>query len=179
MFSDRLEVHSPGVLYGHLGVEDLGFAQPETRNQSLVAAMEYMGYTENRCSGIPRIRRLMTDAGLSDPVFESQRGQFTARLYNNVHHDSAAELSVTASTHGNVAASDLLAFCDVPRSRSEIAQHLGLRSQSYAMRRYITPLVELGQLQLSSPDKPRSSLQRYTAVARTTVQPRLPQESER
>ena len=48
LYSDRMEVHNPGGLYGRLTVDQLGKMQPDTRNPFLVTAMEAMGQTENR-----------------------------------------------------------------------------------------------------------------------------------
>ena len=45
MFSDRMEVHSPGGLYGRLTLDQLGKVQPDTRNPFLVTAMEALGQT--------------------------------------------------------------------------------------------------------------------------------------
>ena len=56
MYSDRMEITNPGGLYGRLTVDQLGQAQPDTRNPVLVTAMETLGKTENRYSGIPTIR---------------------------------------------------------------------------------------------------------------------------
>src|SRR5699024_1079404 len=59
MYTDRLEIINPGGLYGRLTVDRLGQAQPDTRNPALVTAMETLGKTENRYSGIPTIRCAM------------------------------------------------------------------------------------------------------------------------
>lgn len=58
----------------------------------------------------------------------------------------------------------LLAFCRQPRSRAEIIAYLGIPSAQYALRHYLDPLVEIGAIQLSLPDKPRSSKQTYYMV---------------
>lgn len=50
MFDNRLEIHSPGGLYGTLTVEQLGTTQPDTRNPALVTMMETVNLTENRYS---------------------------------------------------------------------------------------------------------------------------------
>ncbi len=39
-FSDRLEIHSPGNLYGRMTVEDLGSARPDLRNPTLATMPE-------------------------------------------------------------------------------------------------------------------------------------------
>ena len=82
IYTDRLEISNPGGLYGRLTLDELGRAQPDTRNPVLVTAMESMGQTENRYSGIPRIRRSMAELSLPEPVFADSRGAFFVTLYH-------------------------------------------------------------------------------------------------
>lgn len=76
LFEDRLEVRSPGGLYGRLRVDQLGKVQPDTRNPVLAVAMEALGETENRYSGIPTMRRELKQAGMQPPEFRNERGTF-------------------------------------------------------------------------------------------------------
>ena len=55
----------------------------------------------------------------------------------------------------------LLVYCETPRSREELAQFLQLRSVSYAIAHYITPLLQNGMLRMTIPDKPRSRKQQF------------------
>lgn len=157
LFSDRLVVTSPGGLYGRLTVDTLGKVQPDTRNPVIATAMETLRETENRYSGIPTVRRLMREAGLPEPEFENVRGEFRVTLRSGQAAPVAAEEPEADATRA-----ELVAFCGVPRSRREIAEHLGIQ-QPYAMRKYVTPLVESGVLHLDKPDAPRSRNQRYYA----------------
>ena len=76
VFEDRLEIRSPGGLYGRLRVDQLGKVQPDTRNPVLAVAMEALGETENRYSGIPTMRRELKQAGMQPPEFRNERGTF-------------------------------------------------------------------------------------------------------
>lgn len=76
VFEDRLEVRSPGGLYGRLRIDQLGKVQPDTRNPVLAVAMEALGETENRYSGIPTMRRELKQAGMQPPEFRNERGTF-------------------------------------------------------------------------------------------------------
>ena len=76
VYEDRLEVRSPGGLYGRLRVDQLGKVQPDTRNPVLAVAMEALGETENRYSGIPTMRRELKQAGMQPPEFRNERGTF-------------------------------------------------------------------------------------------------------
>lgn len=158
-FSDRLEIHSPGTLYGRMTVEDLGKARPDLRNPVLAAMAEFMLKTENRYSGIPTIRREMKAAGLPPPVFRNGRNEFVVVLYNTVQEEPSAPEG-RESVHSE---SDLLGFCSVPRSRQEIAGFLGLKTSFYITRKYLQPLIDSGKLVMTIPDKPRSRNQKYVA----------------
>ena len=72
-FSDRLEIHSPGSLYGRISVEDLGFAHPDARNPVLAVMTESLTDAEHRYSGIPTMRRAMQEAGLPAPYSSTDR----------------------------------------------------------------------------------------------------------
>lgn len=154
LFSDRMEVRNPGGLYGRLRIDQLGKAQPDTRNPALATALEVMRITENRYSGIPTIRREMQAAGLPEPVFEDDRGSFSVRLYRQPEHPIAKDLLTS-----------LLSFCRTPRTRAELAEFLGMKSVNYAIKTYVMPLVESGHIALSLPMTPSSSKQRFTTVS--------------
>lgn len=151
-FSDRLEIHSPGSLYGRMTVEQLGHARPDLRNPALAVMTEVLVGAENRYSGIPTIRREMAAHNLPEPVFENRRNEFVVTLYNQVQE-------VPADPAGTI-----LDFCREPRSRKEIAAFLGLKTASYATERYIRPLLEEGKLEMTIPDKPKSTRQKYKTV---------------
>ncbi|MBO5034597.1 MAG: putative DNA binding domain-containing protein [Oscillospiraceae bacterium] len=161
LFEDRLEVRSPGGLYGRLRIDQLGKVQPDTRNPVLAVAMEVLGETENRYSGIPTMRRELVRAGMPEPEFQDERGTFVVcfRQETETSKIDSAALEYTAEEK-------LLHFCAVPRSRQEIAKFLNIKSVAYAVTTYVTPLVEKGLLTLSLPDRPRSPKQRYTAAGK-------------
>lgn len=154
MYSDRVEVKNPGGLYGRLRIDQLGKTQPDTRNPVLAIAMETMHITENRYSGIPTIRLEMKNAGLPAPKFEDIRGNFTVTLYN-----SATEIDEADKEQS------ILEFCSVPRSRIEIANFLGISSTSYAISKYIKPLMEIGNIDIENKQRPNSLNQKYYTVA--------------
>lgn len=168
MFADRLEIRSPGGLYGRMTLDQLGKAQPDTRNPFLVTMMETLGQTENRYSGIPRIRYAMAEAGLPEPIFEDRRGEFSVCLRNTRAAQSVEE-GVAVEQVPISGPKDILAFCVTPRSRKEIADFLGIASTQYAIKRYIEPMVQSGAIRLSVPDHPRSPKQRYTTAVQQQI----------
>jgi ATP-dependent DNA helicase RecG len=56
---------------------------------------------------------------------------------------------------------DLLEFLRIPRTRREITKFLGLKSQAYAMRRYVTPLIQEGVVVITDSETPKARGQQY------------------
>lgn len=178
-FKDRLEIHSPGNLYGRMTVEQLGVARPDLRNPALAVMAESLTGAENRYSGIPTIRKEMADAGLPEPVFENRRNEFVVVLYNAmVSYRSIAkkplvlrESALYAVSSGDIeempeykGIQDLLEFCAQPRTKIEIAEYMGVKTLYYIMKKYVNPLLQSGKLAMTLPEKPQSKLQRYYTV---------------
>ena len=55
----------------------------------------------------------------------------------------------------------LLQYCEDARSRIEMQEFCGIKSQDYFRRNILLPLLESGRLKRTIPDKPNSSKQRY------------------
>lgn len=154
IFPNKIVVTNPGGLYGRLSLDQLGQMQADTRNPVLATALETLKITENRYSGIPTIRREMSEYGLPMPQFEEKRGSFVVTLFGERKERAKSIIDKNA----------ILAFCATPRTRQEIADFLGVKSVPYAMKTYIVPLIKTGEISLSNPSRPKSPEQRYTAV---------------
>ena len=59
---------------------------------------------------------------------------------------------------------DIVNFCSVPRTTAEIMERLGLSNQTKNRERYITSLVAAGYLQMTNPENPTASNQKYKKV---------------
>lgn len=153
MFEDRIEIRNPGGIYGRIKIDQLGKAQPDTRNPVLASELEVLKVTENRYSGIPTIRRTMEEYNLREPEFSEERGSFVVRLYK-YEVDTKNDVDVEDNN-------DLILFCRTPRTRKEICDYLGLNSVTYAIQTHVMPLVEAGKIKMSIPDKPKSPKQLY------------------
>lgn len=159
-FTDRLEIHSPGTLYGRMSVEQLGIARPDLRNPALAVMAETLTSAENRYSGIPTMRRAMDEYGLPAPKFENRRQEFVVTFYNGSEPQQPTPPPVSAPGGTN----GLLEFCRTPRSRQEIADYFGTKTVFYVMKRYVEPLLQSGQLAMTVPEEPTSRNQRYVTV---------------
>lgn len=79
MFSDRLEVYSPGRLPGHVTLENL-LDERYSRNEAIVAVLSDYGYIERLGYGIDRMVSAMRDLGLPDPEFVETAAGFQVTL---------------------------------------------------------------------------------------------------
>lgn len=152
MYKDRIEICNPGGLYGRLSLDTLGKVHPDTRNPALARALETLGITENRYSGIPTIQRELRQAGLKEAVFFDSRNEFKVIFYNEENPMFNVELKESDM---------ILEFCREPRSRREIADMLGISTIYYVTQNYINPLIESGKLQMTRPQTPKSKKQKF------------------
>ena len=156
VFKDRIEVENPGGLYGRMTINELGKTIADTRNPFIAKAMEIIGETENRFSGIPIIRRQMSEFRLPASVFESRRRSFKVTMFNGQE--------TSESKNDNSLSRQILDYCSVWRTRADLKEHFGQLTSSYLMSYFVNPLVAQGKIALRFPEKPRSKKQEYRAV---------------
>ena len=60
----------------------------------------------------------------------------------------------------------VIQFCSIPRTAKEIMDHIGYYNNSKNMSTYVRPLLEMGYLEMTEPDKPKSKNQKYWKVRR-------------
>ena len=82
-FTNRVEIHSPGSLYGRMSIEQLGIAKPDLRNPALAVMAETLTAAEHRYSGIPTMRNAMK--GYVHRTNNGKRiSQYTCSQYSKV-----------------------------------------------------------------------------------------------
>jgi ATP-dependent DNA helicase RecG len=88
-YANRLEIRNPG--FSLKSPEHLGEPGSEPRNPRMAAVLHETRFAETKGSGIRVMRETMEQAGLTPPLFESDRGndQFVARYF--FHHFLGAD----------------------------------------------------------------------------------------
>lgn len=126
------------------------------------------------------MRDITVAAGLPPPEFECQQGEVlvrfrpatgrmigppTPQVVPQVGTKSApCRHQVTPQVTPQVAAILKAAF-EGPRLREELQKAVGLRDREHFRKGYLEPLLTVGWLERTIPDKPRSSRQRYRTTA--------------
>ena len=84
--------------------------------------------------------------------------QSNTNLDTQLRHSDTKKVSLSNKQR------DIVNFCSVPRTTAEIMERLGLSNQTKNRERYITSLVAAGYLQMTNPDNPTASNQKYKKV---------------
>jgi ATP-dependent DNA helicase RecG len=71
-YSDRIELQSPGGLYGQVTAANFGQGVTDYRNPSLAEAMHHLGFAQSFGMGIPLARRQLEQNGNPPPRFDFQ-----------------------------------------------------------------------------------------------------------
>jgi ATP-dependent DNA helicase RecG len=146
IFSDRLEVHSPGGLPGPVTLENLLEAR-FSRNAVIAQVLSDLGFVERLGYGLNRVVTVMKQAHLPPPRFEEVGGSFRATLF-------AAEPSAPPP---DLARYDGLNFnLRQERALGYLAQHSRITNRDYqelcpevsaeTLRRDLAALVKQGVL---------------------------------
>lgn len=59
---------------------------------------------------------------------------------------------------------NIIQFCSIPRSAREILEHIGYSYHPTHIAKFIKPLLKLGFIEMTEPDKPNSKNQKYRKV---------------
>ena len=81
IFDDRIEVLSPGMLYGGLDIETAKSGKSTCRNEAIAEAFHYMHIVEAWGTGIPRILSRCREYGLAEPEFEEIGDGFRVTIF--------------------------------------------------------------------------------------------------
>ena len=100
------------------------------------------------------------DTGLrhSDTDSDTRLRHSNTNLDTQLRHSDTKKVSLSNKQR------DIVNFCSVPRTTAEIMERLGLSNQTKNRERYITSLVAAGYLQMTNPDNPTASNQKYKKV---------------
>lgn len=179
MFDDRVEITSPGGMFGGGSIQeyDIYSMRSMRRNPIIADLFHRMKYMERRGSGL---RKIVTETeklpGYSEkykPEFFSSAIDFRVVL-KNVNYDLVGGThqvsyqvthQVTPQNSKTSKVSDqILNFCIEPQSKKDIALFCGFKDLRNFTLKYLNPLLKSGQLEMTIPDKPKSQNQKYVTI---------------
>jgi ATP-dependent DNA helicase RecG len=168
IFDDRILFTNPGRLYGQLCLADLERDDyvSSLRNRLLAEAFYLTGDIERYGTGFVRIRDFLEDYP-EVTLFVEERGDFfKAELRINDLSSPQVTGQVTGQVTEQVTeqvsdnVNKLLVAC-FGELRSELQKKLTLKHRDSFNENYLKPALESGFIEMTIPDKPRSSKQKY------------------
>lgn len=129
------------------------------RNRRIGEMLKELELTEGRGTGISKIIGAMRENGSPPPIFEFDEEDHRYFLVTLPIHPKAASGVATPEVTPEVAR--LLGVLHGERSRAELQLALALRDPDHVRELYVKPALAAGLIEMTLPDKPRSSKQRY------------------
>lgn len=177
IYTDRIEVVSPGGLPKGMSLADLG--RKSIRRNSLIADLLHrIDFIEKAGTGIKRIRDEARDGGYPEPMWEANgfttaifRPGVEVRASTEAQAERAEVRQVTPQVPDKYPTSTrqvIMALAGSAESLSRVAlqKAAGLRDREHFVDKYLNPLVVAGLIEMTIPDKPRSSRQLYRLTAK-------------
>jgi len=177
IYTDRVEVISPGGLPKGMSLADLG--RKSIRRNALIADLLHrIDFIEKAGTGIRRIRDDVREQGCPEPEFETN-GFFTVifrpnpdvRAQVGAHdvplppdRDQVTEHVTEQVTEQVRRILDCL--IDEPLGARDAMRMLGLRHRPTFLYDYMQPALNAGLVEMTQPESPRSPTQKYRLTAK-------------
>ena len=151
------------------------------RNRRIGEFLKELELTEGRSTGVPKILKAMAANGSPPPMFETDddRAAYVIRLpvhpLAEVAAPDAQEVTTEVATEVTTEVGRVIAALQAEMSRQALQQALGLANAEHFRKAYLLPALASGFVEMTLPDAPRSSKQRYrlTAAGRRLRQHRV------
>ena len=189
IFDNRIEIHSPGLLPEGVNMDNILHGASVPRNKLLFNhGINLLPYT-GAGSGITRALKFtpdikfVNDETLNEFVVTIERKGVDDRVNDRDDRDKTLENRDINKTcqqdndrddrvkHAGVSykaldgtQKNIIQFCSIPRSAREILEHIGYSYHPTHIAKFIKPLLELGFIEMTEPDKPNSKNQKYRKV---------------
>lgn len=132
---------------------NIKFVNDEALNEFVVTIERKNVEANDRDNGIEDRDKVLTNNNLKTE--ELSKTNREDRDNDRVKHDVAPYKTL------NGVQKDIIQFCSIPRSARDILDHIGYAYNSTNIANHIKPLLHLGFLEMTEPDKPNSKNQKY------------------
>jgi len=176
-FDDRIEIENPGILLPGMTIEDMHRGVSKIRNHVIARIFRELNLIEQWGSGIPRILREAEKLGLPDLQMEEigMRVRVTVPLAEQINIQSTSpEVKAQVGTKSGPSRDqvNILRNCLDEKPIVDLMALRGRTNRTKFRDQVLKPLIDNGLIEMTIPDKPRSSKQRYriTALGKDVLQ---------
>ena len=151
IYPDRLEISNTGRFPEGVTLAKLQKGTLSVlRNPDIAHVLYLRGYMEKIGRGSILIQRACTERGLPLPQWSEDDRGVTLTFF-------ATEVTTEVTTE----VMQIIGVLGGEMSRRELQDVLGLRNAEHFRKAYLQPAIREGLVEMTTPDKPRSSRQRY------------------
>ena len=166
LFVDRLEVWNPGALPSGMTMKSLRTAHSSVPHNPLISEpLFWARYIERAGTGTLDMIALCRKAGIPEPQFEQRGGQFvlTIRRKNVTRQRAQAQVEAQVGTKLGLSRDQvkILHKCKQESKINELMKIVSRTNRTKFRDQVLTTLMKAGLLEMTFPDKPRSSKQKY------------------
>ena len=175
LFADRLEIWNPGELPPQLTVDNLRRPHASIpRNPRIAEPLFLARYIEKAGTGTLDMIHLCAQAGLPPPEFRQDGGQFIQTLWRPTVLDLVPGTESQGTKSGTQLGTksalsrhqvEILAKASTSAALTELMAIDGRTDRTKFRHQVIRPLLLRGLLEMTLPDKPTSSQQKYRLTA--------------
>lgn len=171
LFADRLEISNPGHLVPELSIPQLKVEHSSyPTNPKLAECLYQTGYIERFGTGTGEIFRLSKDFHLLEPIIDLTEGfkvtiwrpgAQTSDMINDHETGQVADKYRTSTVQVSESVRRVLLVVEGEMKSADIQNRLQLKHRETFRDNYLIPAINEGYIEMTIPDKPNSSKQRY------------------
>ena len=164
LFADRFEVWNPGALPSGMTLKSLRIAHSSVTHNPLISEpLFWARYIERAGTGTLDMIELCRKAGIPEPEFEQRGGQFvlTIRRKKILAQVEAQEDQVGTKLALSRHQVEILHKCQADSSITALMEIAERADRTKFRNQVLNPLIKAKLIEMTIPDKPRSSKQKY------------------
>jgi len=173
LFADRLEIWNPGTMPANLSLAKLREPHSSIPGNPLIAEPMYLTkYIERMGTGIRDMIERCKKAGLPEPEIRMDAGFWVMTIRRNLSKKIKSGAQQASSRHqvGTKSALsrhqvEILLKCVEESTLVNLITITGRSDRTKFRTQVLQPLLELGLIEMTVPDKPNSRLQKYRITA--------------
>lgn len=166
VYDDRVEITSPGGLYGGLTLEKMLQGRTATRNTCIANVLSYVELIEHWGTGIKRVLNMCKEAGIQEPEFIDFGDAIRVNIYRpsydvNLSGKKQNEQDNEQDNEQVDLHERIVEYCTNPKTLKEIMEYFGYNHRPSFIYNHLKPLLIERKINLTIPDKPNSRNQKY------------------
>ena len=160
VYDDRITLWNDGGLPIELKAEDLKKEHSSKPRNPIIARACFMAnYIDTWGRGTLKIIDACKDANLPEPEIIEKQGGIEVSIFKQ--KDTTEQVATEVTTEVTTEVEKLISVLSGELSSKELKELLDLKNDEHFRKQYVKPALEQEVIEMTIPDKPKSSKQQY------------------